>query len=303
MPQRKDYSRSQYIKGSGGSHGRPHSTPPVPQRGLFDLPDGSSKRMPQRGGRPVPAQQKKSSGIFDLPSGAGKREAIHRQQKYNQKRQAERLGMIQKQEKVIRTPSGEKIFVGGIGTFSGNLTTSANLEKDTSKTRTQTAKFYLKEIGYYIKPMFFYFLAVFIYLLLGGLGKFNGQDIRIMCLAVFAPILVFGGVFVNRHLSVPGFALLGIGTSAGGLLGHVGAVAKAPLFIQRIIKLFNIPFFVFNTDSTKMDSLVLVGSVVAVLAFVYLGSRFHRITYILRPKYGDDDEKEQQNPPREIVQE
>lgn len=294
MKDSRNYNQSSYIKQKGN---KPHT----PSRGLFDLPDGSKKMQPKkqniqgnRNGTP-----KKRSGLFDLPSGMGKKEQIQRQQKINEERQKERLGLTQKNEKQIFTPKGKSVFVDSTKAplIVDKKNSAANLEINASKSATQTVSYYYHEIGYYIRPLFIYFFAVFVYVLLGALGKLNGIDLRIACIVVFAPILIIGGVFVNRHNSVPGFAILGLTNIIGGLIGHAGIIEKLPIILQRLVKLLNIPFFSYNTDGVKLDSVILIGSVVAILALIYIGSRFHRITYYVRGlrKNTEEDRKLEQN--------
>lgn len=253
-------------------------------RGLFDLPDGSNKdikkakdvgQRPQYASNPKAYQKKTKRSFGDLPSGAGKKEAIERQKQFAKEREIQRRG-----DDTDKSKTKSPIFSSSLSYAPAGQ--GRNLEKDGSRSRLDTARFYLKEIGYHAKPIVLYFIATFIFVSLGALGKLNGVDLRVPCVIVYALVLILGGIFVNRYMSAPGFGILVVINTLGALLGHAGVIDHSTVFIQRLIKIMNTPYFVFDTGNRKLDSVVLLVTIAVLFAFVYFGSGFHYITYKFR---------------------
>lgn len=276
----------------GGSYFK-NTGKPTKSRGLFDLPDGSHKdvkRVKGQGQRPQSAQNPKSyqknykRGFGDLPSGAGKKEAIERQKQFAKEREIQRRGDDNKKSDV-KSP----IFSNSVSYTPAKQ--GKNLEKDASRSRLDTARFYVKEIGYHVKPILLYFIATFIFVLLGALGKLNGIDLRIPCTIVYAFVLTVGGISVNRYMSASGFGILVVINTLGALLGHAGVLERSNIFIQRLIKLLNTPYFVFDTGNRRYDSVVLLVTIAVQFAFVYFGSGFHYIKYKFRKDKTNNDEE------------
>lgn len=288
---RKDFRQSAYIK----SKNQPNQTTrSSPSRGLFDLPDGSNKhqshhKAPTRGLFDLPSgykptqRKQKPVNFGDLPSGEGKREAIERQRRFAEERELKRKGKLE-----IKTDSkGKKLYPNEntvVYAKSGTPDSSVNLEKDSSRSPKDTARFYMKEIGYYLKPIAIYFFATFAFVLMGGLGKLNGIDLRIPCCIMYGVVMLLGGVFVNRHMSFSGFVIMAIINTLGAVLGHTGVIYSLPQALKRMVVLTNTPYFVFDSGDIKYDSIILLLSVVCPIILVYIGSRFHKVIYFIRSK-------------------
>lgn len=295
---RKDLNNSAYIKSK--------SNKPNRSRGLFDLPDGSSKQEPAhhkpaaRGlfdlpsGYKPPATKQKPVGFGDLPSGEGKREKIEAQRRFAEERELKRKGKLE-----IKTDStGKKLYPNEntvVYAKSGTPDANVNLEKDTSRSPRDTARFYVKEIGYYLKPIVIYFAATMMFVLFGALGKLNGIDLRYPCCIMYGIVMVLGGVFVNRHMSFSGFVIMAIINTLGAVLGHTGVVYNLPVALRRMVTLMNTPYFVFDSGDIKYDSVILLLSVVCPIILVYIGSRFHRVLYFLRSKRPKNKAKNTKN--------
>lgn len=298
---RKDLNHSAYIK----SKNKNQSTKPSRTRGLFDLPDGSNKqgsshKPASRGlfdlpsGYKPPEKKQKSVGFGDLPSGEGKREKIEAQRRFAEERELKRKGKLE-----IKTDSmGKKLYPNEntvIYAKSGTHDANVNLEKDSSRSPRDTAKFYVKEIGYYLKPIVIYFAATMMFVLFGALGKLNGIDRRYPCCIMYGIVMVLGGVFVNRHMSFSGFVIMAIINTLGAVLGHTGVVYNLPIALRRLVALMNTPYFVFDSGDIKYDSVILLLSVVCPIILVYIGSRFHRVLYFLRSKRPKNKAKNTKN--------
>lgn len=298
---RKDLNHSAYIKSKNNNQAKSSRS-----RGLFDLPDGSNKqgasshRPAGRGlfdlpsGYKPPEKKQKSVGFGDLPSGEGKREAIERQRRFAEERELKRKGKLE-----IKTDSKGKTLYPNENTVvyakSGTPDSNVNLEKDTSRSPRQTAKFYIKEIGYYLKPIVIYFVATMLFVLFGALGKLNGIDLRYPCCIMYGIVMVLGGVFVNRHMSFSGFVIMAIINTLGAVLGHTGVIYNLPVALRRMVTLMNTPYFVFDSGDIKYDSVILLLSVVCPIILVYIGSRFHRVLYFLRSKRPKNKAKNSEN--------
>lgn len=283
-----DYRNSRYIKQEKSSK------PKKKKRSLFDLPDGTKKDVFKEPMNKNQGPKSKKTGAFDLPSGYGKKQAIEQQRRFAEERDLERRGL--KEEKKdngdFRAVFGSNVYSGGASPYikpnpKAEQPQSKNLEKDLSK--SSPARFYLKEIGYYLRPLFYYLLASFLFIFLGALGKFNGVDLRIACLTIFPAFLFVGGIFVNRHMSVPGFIILLATNFTGAILGQTGIVEKLPIVLTRFVKIFNLIYYSYDTESIKLNSVIAILSVVVPAVIVYLGSRLHKFTYPIRAKIRKQD--------------
>lgn len=299
---RKDLNHSAYIKSKNKSQSNNSSR----SRGLFDLPDGSNKQSAKphkpasRGLFDLPSgykpQEKKQKpvGFGDLPSGEGKREKIEAQRRFAEQRELKRKGKLD-----IKTDSKDKTLYPNENTVvyakSGTPDSNVNLEKDSSRSPRDTARFYVKEIGYYLKPIVIYSVATFIFVLFGALGKLNGIDLRFPCCIMYGIVMVLGGVFVNRHMSFSGFVIMAIINTLGAVLGHTGVIHNLPIALRRMVTLMNTPYFVFDSGDIKYDSVILLLSVVCPIILVYIGSRFHRVLYFLRSKRPKNKAKKADN--------
>lgn len=299
---RKDLNNSAYIK----SKNKNQRNNPTRSRGLFDLPDGSNKqgtsthKTASRGlfdlpsGYKPPETKQKPVGFGDLPSGEGKREKIEAQRRFAEERELKRKGKLE-----IKTDgAGKKLYPNEntvVYAKSGTPDANVNLEKDTSRSPRDTARFYIKEIGYYLKPIVIYFAATMIFVLFGALGKLNGIDLRYPCCIMYGIVMVLGGVFVNRHMSFSGFVIMAIINTLGAVLGHTGVVYNLPIALRRLVTLMNTPYFVFDSGDIKYDSVILLLSVVCPIILVYIGSRFHKFLYFLRSKRPKNKAKNTKN--------
>ena len=297
---RKDFNHSAYIKSKNNNN----PNKPTRSRGLFDLPDGSNKKggshkPASRGlfdlpsGYKPPERKQKTVGFGDLPSGEGKREKIEAQRRFAKEREERRKGTLNIPENKNKTLYPNENTV--VYAKSGTPDSSVNLEKDTSRSPKETAKFYTKEIGYYLKPIAIYAFATIVFVLFGALGKLNGIDLRYPCCIMYGIIMVLFGVFVNRHMSFYGFLIMAIINTLGAVLGHTGTIYNLPHALRRLVTLMNTPYFVFDTGNVKIDSIILVLSVVCPIILVYIGSRFHRIIYIIREKRPKHKAPKQEN--------
>lgn len=261
---------------------RRNNGPKQKKKSIFDLPDGTqSIGRNQRTRQPI--NDRMSSSVGDLPSGYGKKQAIENQRRMMEERKLERQGTNDKKKDVPNAFSSSSSFSG----FSSSLENvipdnSKNLEKNVSK--FSVGRFYLKEIGYYLKPVVAYLVATLLFVLLGALGLLNGIDLRIASTVIYGLLLFIAGIFVNRYMSVPGFIILAVTNVIGGVIGHAAIIANLPVSLSRLAKIMNIIYYCFDTESVKLNSVVLVISVVAPVLVVYLGSRLHKITYIIRAK-------------------
>lgn len=278
--------RSKYIKEDNSSNRQKG-----PSRGLFDLPDGSKKDVfkKENSRKLNKVNGNRTVGFYDLPSGAGKKQAIQKQQELYKARELERQGAIKDESK---KNNNAMIFGYGSGSMSSPYIKPSknseenqnkmNLEKNFSK--SSAFMYYYKEIGYYLKPILIYAFATLVYVALGAFGFLNGIDLRYACFAVYGIILFILGISVNRHMSLPGFVILFLVNVVGGIVGQTGLISKLSVAGSRLIKLLNIPYFVFDTQSTKLNSVFLIFSLIVPLLLVYLGSKLHRYTYAVKAK-------------------
>lgn len=280
---------SKYLKPN--PHKRRTDNVRKPKRGLFDLPDGTESIKSGNPVKPNPTSNKRSGGFYDLPSGAGKKEAIRKQQEFFKMRDLERRGVTKNYKEINDEQSS---MSGGFSTSkSGSYfkpskanptpeENSQNLEKNVSKSSLN--RYYFKEVGYYLKPIVAYLLATVIFVFLGALGTFNGVDLRIACTVIYGIFLFISGIFVNRYMSVPGFIILGVINVIGAIVGQTGIIENLDTFVSRLVKIANIFYFTFDTESAKLNSIIFVFSVIAPAFFIYLGSRLHKVTYFIRAK-------------------
>lgn len=294
-----DYRRSKYIKTDR------NSAPKKKKQGLFDLPDGSKKDVFKQPKKQPNTPHSKKSGAFDLPSGYGKKQAIERQQAAAKKRELERQGIDNRNK-----PKGQNPMVFGSGSGSTSQSNyikfdpkaeqpkSQNLEKNFSK--SSPAAYYMKEIGYYLRPIFYYLLASVVFILLGALGRFNGVDLRLACLTIFPAFLFVGGIFVNRHMSVPGFIILIVVNTAGAIIGQTGLIEKLPNAAARLVKVFNLIYYSYDTESVRLNTIVVLLSVIAPAIIVYLGSRLHKLLYPIRAKLKKQNVKQEQEDMKQL---
>lgn len=282
-----DYRNSKYIKQNKSSK------PKKRKSGLFDLPDGTEKDVFKQHKKQQQTKKSKKTGVYDLPSGYGKKQAVEQQKKFAEQRDLIRRGL--KEEKKnnddFHPVFGSNVYSTDSSYVklapNGEQPQSKNLEKNLSK--SSPARFYLKEIGYYLRPLFYYLVASFLFLFLGALGKFNGMDLRVACLTVFPALLFFGGIFVNRHMSVPGFIILLATNLTGAILGQSGVIDKLPVVLARLTKISNLIYYSYDTESVKLNSVVAILSVVIPAVIVYLGSRLHKFIYPIRAKIRKQD--------------